>query len=71
MSEAAHAHRWVLRDRDGKELRRTESFGSRAAAEEWLGDYWSSLLAEGAESVALTDGGEVVYEMSLLPASPQ
>jgi hypothetical protein len=63
-------HRWVLRDGDGRELGSTETFGSQAAAEEWLGRRWTTLLEEGAESVVLMDAGTVLYEMSLQPADP-
>jgi hypothetical protein len=65
MSHEANAHRWVLKDRDGHEIRSTETFESRAAAEQWLGQRWPSLLDEGAVSVVLLDAAAVVYEMSL------
>jgi hypothetical protein len=65
MSNEGAVHHWILQDRDGEELRSTERFDSRIAAEEWLGRRWSSLLDEGAESVVLMAGGGVVYEMSL------
>jgi hypothetical protein len=61
-----NVHRWLARDERGREIRATEDFDSRAAAEEWLGREWTSLVDEGAESVILLDeGGDVVYEMSL------
>jgi hypothetical protein len=63
-------HRWVLRDGDGREFGSTETFPSQAAAEEWLGRQWVTLLEEGAESVVLMDAGTVVYEMGLQPADP-
>jgi hypothetical protein len=59
------AHRWLAHDGRGREIRSTEGFDSRAAAEEWLGREWTSLVDEGAESVILLDDGDVVYEMSL------
>jgi hypothetical protein len=65
MSEEEQACRWVLKDRAGSEMRTTQEFESRAAAEEWLGQWWSSLLQEGAESVVLLDAGDAAYEMSL------
>jgi hypothetical protein len=65
MSPEGEAHRWVLRDRDGGEIRSTDAFDSRSAAEEWLGQRWKSLLGEGAESVVLIEDGSEVYEMSL------
>lgn len=60
--------RWVLKDEQGDELRSTESFGSRSEAESWMGREWAALLEEGAESVVLVDGAEVVYEMGLQEA---
>lgn len=68
MSSEGRTHRWVLRDRDGNEMRATQDFDSQRDAEEWLGSSWAALLGEGTESVVLMDEDAVVYEMSLRPA---
>ena len=60
--------KWVLHDAAGADLRASESFASKDEAEAWMGAEWSALRAEGAESVSLTENGEVVYRMSLLEA---
>ncbi len=57
--------RWVLRDASGTEMRATETFSTQEEAEAWMSSGWSELLAEGAESVSLLDGDEVLYEMGL------
>ena len=59
---------WVLIDPTGTELRSSETFESREQAEAWMGSEWSSLRAEGAESVSLREGDTEVYVMSLLEA---
>lgn len=59
---------WVLKDRSGAEMRRTETFESRAEAEAWMSEHWGELAKEGAASVALTDSDETIYDMSLDPA---
>ena len=58
-------HVWTLHDASGAVLRTTERFASKEEAEAWMGSNWSALLDEGAESVSLLDGDEVVYEMGL------
>jgi hypothetical protein len=58
---------WVLIDRSGAELRRTEPFPSRAEAEAWMSEHWADLVDEGAGRVLLTEGEETVYDMSLDP----
>lgn len=60
--------RWVLKDAQGSATRSTEAFSSRDAAEAWMGREWAGLLEEGAESVVLVDGDDVVYEMGLREA---
>ena len=62
------AFSWVLHDASGADLRNSEPFGSQADAEAWMGAEWSSLRAEGADSVSLMEDGEVVYRMSLQEA---
>lgn len=56
---------WKLLDTDGKELRATETFGSKEEAEAWLGGTWQELSEEGADSVALMQGEKTAYTMSL------
>jgi hypothetical protein len=57
---------WTLHDIDGADMRSTESFDNKQEAEDWMGREWSSLLAEGAESVSLVgDDGIVLYRMGL------
>ena len=62
------AFAWVLNSPDGSQLRTTEVFDSKGQAEEWMGDNWSDLADEGAETVSLMSGSEVIYTMSLKPA---
>lgn len=59
---------WKLRGPAGEDLRETEAFASQAEAEAWMAAHWGELLDEGAESVALADGGKVLYEMGLREA---
>ena len=58
---------WVLLDDAGAELRSTEDFPTRDDAEAWLSGAWTALADEGAASVSMRSGDEVVYEMSLAP----
>ncbi len=60
--------RWVLHDASGNDVRSTEAFESKEAAEGWMGAEWASLLEEGAEEVSLLRDGAVVYRMGLRPA---
>ena len=69
MSKEEGICRWVLKDSAGREMRSTQPFESRAAAEDWLGKAWTTLLQEGAVAVVLLDSDDVVYEMSLLAES--
>jgi hypothetical protein len=59
--------KWVLRDVHGTDLRSSEVFASKEAAESWMGSEWSSLVAEGADRVLLMEGDQIVYDMSLQP----
>jgi hypothetical protein len=61
MSEFA----WVLHDSSGSDLRTSESFESKAAAEAWMGTEGAALRDEGADSVSLTEDGALLYKMSL------
>jgi hypothetical protein len=65
------SHHWVLRAHDGSVIRSTESFESRADAEAWLADQWTAAREDGAESVVLMLGDDVIYEMSLNPVDSQ
>ena len=56
---------WMLHDEAGGVLRSTETFSSKEEAEAWMGDHWSELLDEGAESVTLRRGDESLYRMGL------
>jgi hypothetical protein len=56
---------WILHDEAGRDLRSTEAFPSKEEAEAWMGDHWSELLDEGAESVTLRRGDESLYRMGL------
>lgn len=59
---------WVLNDASGAQLRSTSTFGSKEDAEAWMGDHWSELLDEGAESVSLMSDEQLLYEMGLREA---
>jgi hypothetical protein len=60
--------RWVLHDASGKDMRATEPFDTKEAAEAWMGAEWASLLEEGAEEVSLQSDDTVEYRMGLRPA---
>ena len=62
------AFRWVLHDAQGSDLRATENFATKEDAEEWMGEHWSSLLDEGAETVSLMSDEDQLYEMGLREA---
>ncbi|HEX2051278.1 MAG TPA: hypothetical protein VHJ34_11705 [Actinomycetota bacterium] len=59
------AFAWMLHDESGAVVRTTEPFDTRAEAEEWMGERWADLVAEGATAVSLTSGDEVLYRMGL------
>ncbi len=56
---------WRLHDLAGAVMRTTEAFSSQEEAEAWMGSAWSELLDEGAESVSLVEGDEILYDMGL------
>jgi hypothetical protein len=58
-------YHWVVYDRSGEELRRTEDFASREEAEEWMRDSWSALVDGGGVSVRLANQDGTVYDMRL------
>jgi hypothetical protein len=57
---------WVLFDGSGGEAGRSGEFTDQAAAEAWLSEHWPDLVASGAVEVALRDGDDESYRMSLL-----
>jgi hypothetical protein len=59
---------WLLLDAAGGERARSEPFGDREAAEEWLSGRWADLLRSGVETVVLHDDADEVYRMSLREA---
>lgn len=61
---------WRYEDADGRPVTGpTETFGSQADAESWIGQTWRDLASTGVTSVALVDGDRVEYRMSLLSAA--
>jgi hypothetical protein len=61
-------YRWILHDASGNDLRATEPFDTKDAAEAWMGERWKSLLEEGAEEVSLRRDDALEYRMGLRPA---
>lgn len=61
---------WRYLDAAGAETGSSEPFEDREAAEAWMGDVWSELLANGIEEVALIDRERerMVYRMGLREA---
>ena len=59
------AFTWILHDAAGEDLRTTEAFETKDAAEAWMGSEWSALLDEGAETVSLMVDETRVYRMGL------
>lgn len=47
----------------------TETFGSQADAESWIGQSWRQLASTGVASVVLMEDDREEYRMSLLPAA--
>ncbi|MFI0795465.1 MULTISPECIES: hypothetical protein [Micromonospora] len=45
----------------------TETFGSQADAESWIGQAWRELAASGVTTVVLVEDDRVDYRMSLQP----
>jgi hypothetical protein len=58
---------WVLHDLSGDDMRATEGFESKEEAETWMGQQWSGLVDEGAESVSLMKDDKMLYRMGLRP----
>jgi hypothetical protein len=61
---------WRYLDAAGAGAGSSEPFEDREAAEAWMGDAWSELLAKGIEEVALIDKERerMVYRMGLREA---
>jgi hypothetical protein len=64
-------YRWRYLDEDGHDVAGPEqTFDEQAEAEDWFGQRWSDLLADGVHQVTLLYGEAEVYgPMSLHPAS--
>lgn len=64
-------YRWRYQDEDGRDVAGPdEDFTDQADAEEWFGQRWSELLAQGVHQVTLLHGEAEVYgPMSLHPAN--
>lgn len=59
---------WKMNGPSGEEVGESERFAAQDEAEAWMGDNWSRLLDEGAETVSLVRGGDVLYDMGLREA---
>lgn len=59
---------WRMRGPGGEVLGESERFAAREEAEGWMGAHWSRLLDEGAETVSLIEGDDVLYDMGLREA---
>lgn len=62
---------WRLQDGDGQVLARPSSpvFEARYDAEEWLGDHWRALAAQGVAGAVLLHEGETVPPTIPIPAA--
>jgi hypothetical protein len=58
---------WTYLDGAGREVGRSEGFGDRQAAEDWMGLAWEELADQGIHEVALVEdeAGRTVYRMGL------
>ncbi|MDG4772107.1 MULTISPECIES: hypothetical protein [Micromonosporaceae] len=60
---------WRYVDAEGQPAQGpTETFGTQADAESWIGQAWRELAAAGVASVELLEDDRTEYRMSLLPA---
>jgi hypothetical protein len=59
-----------MKSTEGSTLSSSNAFDSQADAELWLTGHWATAVDEGADSVVLMAGDDVVYEMSLHPEDP-
>jgi hypothetical protein len=61
---------WRYEGADGKPVTGpSDTFGSQADAESWIGQTWRQLADAGVTTVVLVEGDRVEYRMSLLPAA--
>lgn len=61
---------WRYEGTDGEAVSGpSETFGSQADAESWIGQAWRQLAESGVSTVILMDSDRVEYRMSLLPAT--
>lgn len=56
---------WRFNDSTGTEVGSSESFATKEQAEQWMGEKWAQLLAQGSETVTLISNGDTLYEMGL------
>jgi hypothetical protein len=58
---------WTYLDESGEELGTSQRFADAESAEEWMGDSWRDLHANGVHEVALHDHarGRRLYRMGL------
>jgi hypothetical protein len=56
---------WLLFDASGGAGGRSGEFADQATAEAWLSERWPDLVASGTAEVALYDGDDESYRMSL------
>ena len=61
---------WRYLDAGDAPMGASDPFDDQDEAEAWLTESWRVLLEEGVEAVELTEGGEVLYRMSLREESP-
>ena len=57
--------RWYYFASDGSGAGESDAFDDRPDAEAWLSDEWASLSDGGVMTVALTEGDDELYRMSL------
>jgi hypothetical protein len=61
---------WRYEGADGESVPGpTETFGSQADAESWIGQRWREFAAAGIAAVTLVEDDRVEYRMSLAPAA--
>ena len=68
--EPAPGFLWRYLGPEGGQRGESEAFSDREAAEAWMGEAWSDLLAKGVEEVVLVDRqrGRTIYRMGLREA---
>jgi hypothetical protein len=64
------AWNWRYEGGDGQSVPGpSETFGSQADAESWIGQAWRQLAEAGVTAVILVEDSREEYRMSLLPAA--